>query len=489
MAQEVHPTDIDVFEESDLFLANAIKDDKENDKLDKTRYHKPIYSYIEVNSAARYNPPDTTFQDQSLTSTGSIYTSLTILYPYNANELPTIENNRIQFKLRDDTDHLNPVQITNTIVNYESLTDLDVFNVIFPINSISTLGDLANSIEVSLNQMLYDRAASQLINSSNASHMFSVTAYIDNVLNPDKISITISCQSGYQFIMSFITISNSFATIYPNPNNYTVYLDRLYSNVKQIRIIDGNVPFSDTIINSWNMNIQFSIRDSLNNDILDSNGNIIWSYVLELGNYSNDVSVFLASFETQLNTYIFNQSGQANVFTMTYVSNTGEVSITTSTYSFEMNLISYDTNGSRNLYVMLGYKSPTTESYTNNFTNLIKVNNGYGLYYYTPYTKVNFALSKYIWISINNYETIYDTLTNQYYFNKFPINQLLPIEQTFSLSTERIINKLDIQLYDETGIPYNTNMVNHSFTLEIIWYCDRFAGMNISSTRGSNNLK
>jgi hypothetical protein len=494
MTQEIHPSDIDVFEESHLFLTNKVKGDNKKNELDSIRLHKVNFSYIEVNSAARNNPPDLTFQEQTLKSTGQIYNSSAILYPYNADELPTIENNRIQFQLKDVKYPLDEVQIANSIYQYEILDDLYTFNVIFPVTGISTLGELADSIKYSLNQLLYLRAGTQLLNSTDPKHIFNVTAHIDQFLNPDKITITITCETNYKFIMTFLDVNNTYTDqVYPNSNNYSLYLNTIYYNIKQIRIIDADIPFSDTIINSWNMTVQFSIRDSLGNNILDSNGNSIWNYLLELGNYSNDVSVFLQSFEMQINQYIFNQTNNilyAHIFTINYVKNTGEITINCEpNFSFEMEFINYEGAGARNLYVMLGFKKSSTYLYTKKFTNLVPVNNGGGVYYFAPYGKINFAISKIIWININDFETIYDTYTNMYYFNKYPINELLPIEQTYVVSTERSIAKLDISLYDENGLPYNTNNVDHKFTLEIIWYADRFTGMNISSTRGSENVK
>jgi hypothetical protein len=154
-----------------------------------------------------------------------------------------------------------------------------------------------------------------------------------------------------------------------------------------------------------------------------------------------------------------------------------------------MEFVSVQRAGARNLYVMLGFKTNSTYLYTRKFTNLVPVNNGGGVYYSAPYSKINFAVSKFIWININDLETVYDTYTKMYYFNKYPINQLLPIEQTYVVSTERSISKIDVSLFDENGLPYNTNNVDHTFTLEIIWYTDRFTSMNISSTRDSDNVK
>jgi len=491
MTQEIHPSDIDIFEENDLFLINKVKDDKQKNEQDKVRLHKVNFSYIEINSAARNNPPDATFQDQTLKSTGPIYNSIAMLYPYNANEFPTLENNRIQFQIKDVFNTLDQIQIVNYIYSYELLNDLYTFNVIFPVGGITTLGELADSIKHSLNQQLYTKAGTQLKNSPDPQHIFNVTAHIDLVLNPDKITITITCQTNYKFIMTFMNVNNAYTDpVYPNPNNYSLYLNTIYYNIKQIRIIDANIPFSDTIINNWNMIIQFSIRANHGDNILDGNGNSIWSYLLELGNYSNDVSVFLQSFEMQLNNYVFSQTGIPDIFTIYYQPNTGEISITIDiNYSFEMEFVSVQRAGARNLYVMLGFKTNSTYLYTRKFTNLVPVNNGGGVYYSAPYSKINFAVSKFIWININDLETVYDTYTKMYYFNKYPINQLLPIEQTYVVSTERSISKIDVSLFDENGLPYNTNNVDHTFTLEIIWYTDRFTSMNISSTRDSDNVK
>ena len=112
------------------------------------------------------------------------------------------------------------------------------------------------------------------------------------------------------------------------------------------------------------------------------------------------------------------------------------------------------------------------------------MNNGNSILYKKPYSNINFSISEIIWIKINNFDTIYDTGTKSYFLNKVPINKNLPIQEIFSFAPIPYLNRLDIELFDEVGVPYNTNMMENSFTLEIIWYSERLYGTDIQSRVG-----
>lgn len=479
---------LDVYDDNDLFLTNAITDSKETDAEEKKRYHKNYNSYFYATSSSRNNPVIDLFAEPSLTSTGNIYTNLSILFPFDSSSM-SLPITKIQFKIRDIFIPTDPIQIISGIINSETSVDTELFDVYIPVDTLTnyTLGELASTIQSSINNLLFNRSSSQLIHSSDAANMFNVSAHIDTIINPDKITITISCQINFEFILTFTFSNNTIQEpIYPNPNNYSLYLDKTYSNIKCLRIIDAEIPFSDTIINEWNNIIEFKIRQG-STDIYTTDGSLTWKLVLDIGNYS--ITSFLSYFLLSLNTYIFTESGIANLFSIDpYNSENEIINIRiTPTYTFEMIFINDNKYGARNLYKMLGFKIPSTSSYTSIFTNSITINTG-SITYIKPYSPVNLATSKIIWININNIECVYDSYSRSFYFNKYPINKLLPIQYNYTFATEPHLFKLDISLFDEVGVPYNTNMADHSFTLEIIWYLDRLTGTDLSSRRGTNNI-
>lgn len=494
--------DIEIYDEDDKFLSNAIIEDEEADKLDKTKYVKPVTAYIEINSLARNqsHSSHSIFPEyQSLTSTGAHYTSFFSFYPFSLDKLPNELNVFIKFRLMHahtysaGSEQCDDGNIINSVINSEDESDVTIFDVIIPKANTENMAYFADEIKCQLNAVINSRAKSQLVkydendhHRGHGDHVFDVSAYIDSVINPDRVSITISCISDYMFVLSFIDPEDvKTEKTYPNPNNYSVNLDRIYNNVKEIAILDADIPFSDTIINSWNNTIEFSftIEDE---DIFDpETGELIWIYYIPIGNYTIDQ--FIQEFENGINMYIMSKTEITDqIFNICLVPNSGQITIS-SHHLFQFHMVSDKKYSPRNLYQMLGYQVDKTNGYTHTFTNAIIINTGRHIYY-KPYSSINFAVSNYIWIKLNNYETIFDTKTSKYYFTKFPINQILPTSQEFSLATIRQLYQLDVQLYDPVGVLYNTNMSNHRFTLAITYYLDLLQGTEYSSRRGTGNV-
>src|SRR5581483_10241604 len=92
---------------------------------------------------------------------------------------------------------------------------------------------------------------------------------------------------------------------------------------------------------------------------------------------------------------------------------------------------------------------------------------------------------------LNNYGTIYDTFTQNKYFMKFiiddnaiSVNTFVEIQHVFEDAPLSSLNVIDVRFYDENGLPYNFNDIDHSFTLEIVHQLDRLTGNDYSSRRG-----
>ena len=126
---------------------------------------------------------------------------------------------------------------------------------------------------------------------------------------------------------------------------------------------------------------------------------------------------------------------------------------------------------------MLGFNKSSTINYTHSFIN-------------ENYT--NLHTSEIIWINLNNIPTVYDTLTQKYYFNyvKKVYNDsnsnYLDIYYYFE-NTFRQLQKIDVEFYDKYGFPYDFNHKNNSFTIEIVYILDVFLGTHISATRNITN--
>ena len=67
---------------------------------------------------------------------------------------------------------------------------------------------------------------------------------------------------------------------------------------------------------------------------------------------------------------------------------------------------------------MLGYQYSATSLYTVNFSNLVTTND-----FSAPYQPIVLRKSQLIWMQLNNYETIYDSLTGTNYFCQFDLHK------------------------------------------------------------------
>lgn len=501
-----------------LFLANSTTEDNINDINDKKRYIKPEVAYIEISSSSRHNLPQHQFSEfPTFTCSGTQYDNYISLYPFKRPESLDIECNEeitfaIIFKVicteKNDSNIIN-FNINNT----ETQEDCTLFNTIIINSKIDDMAELAYNIETIMNKLVLSCIKKQFPehhhdhhHGHNHSHnIFSISIHNDDTINNDYLTLTISSANPYKFIINICNVvyKNNVQynepyvqqlKQYPNTNDYCVYLDRLYSNIKTIRIIDAYIPLSDTVINSYNNEILFSIK---HNDecIPDTEtGHLLWKYYIPIGNYTIDE--FIDTIESNINMLIMSKTGIIdNIFSFTYNKISGKFSITsTFSYTFKFNMVfnnqhSHNDNiNSRSLHVMLGFQFPCTSEheYVSEFNNLIPISCGNSIVW-KPYRCINFSVSKFVWIKLNDFETIYDTKTGKYYFNKYPINQNIPIGHIFTLATHRQLHEIHISLYDPTGTLYNTNMEENRFTLEITYYLDLLQGSSISERRGIYN--
>ncbi|MEO0236654.1 MAG: hypothetical protein ABIN35_00280 [candidate division WOR-3 bacterium] len=519
--------------EDDMLLTNAITENVVQDQIDKKRYFKEIKSYVTINSGARNTSKIEVIGDteSSLTSTGTIYINQYSFAPYSIvvdqngdpiyinNELVvmiSVNSNHIQFSLQDWTNY-------NSITQILTPSNTEIFDVYLSIsNQPITLSQLKSNIETNLN--LVAATGIGLDNSEDKDHMFTVEVLHDSIVNSDRATVNIQCQHNFHYIMTFYPmgdlptnqiisseeasneswINNNPNNVFPYPNNYALFLNKAYNHVKSIRIIASEIPNTDTIINSYNNHITFQLinkslpvneNDPESQNIKTKNGSIDWDVYLPYGNYN--LSQLLNQIEIQINVMLFGEANLSNVFTVTGSELSGIVEISVNDpYLFKWNFNENTKIKWRNLYQMLGFKDSKMLAYASKFNNTILNKTGSGVLR-CPYRAITLKKSHIVWMHLNNYETIYDTRTNTFYFCRFNLNNVpdgqyaydtfTPSVHIFNDAPLPVLNKIDVRIYDEMGMPYNFNGVDHSFTLEIVHYIDRLMGTDHSSRRGMND--
>ena len=100
---------------------------------------------------------------------------------------------------------------------------------------------------------------------------------------------------------------------------------------------------------------------------------------------------------------------------------------------------------------------------------------------------VNLFTNDSLYLKINNFDTLYDNFTDNYYFNKIFFSE--KNEEHFvhcCTIIENLINLsyLDIKIYNSYG-HFQKNLKDHWFVLEITYLEDRLVGTNIESTRSN----
>uniref|UniRef100_A0A6C0BMN4 Uncharacterized protein n=1 Tax=viral metagenome TaxID=1070528 RepID=A0A6C0BMN4_9ZZZZ len=517
----------------DLLLTNAVTENVAQDEIDKTRYLKETKSYINICSSARkMSAPEIDGGTNSLFTTGSDYYPIYPFAPYtlvtdsNGNPLEIDDNyfvnmsaniNHIQFRLQDITFETEPVQVLTP--GYS-----EIFDVFLPASGTNlTLDQLQSIMTTNLN--LVASTGNPLNHSPDRYHMFTVEIVRHPTVNPDRASITVQCQGHFQFTMTFFsygdlestliakpipasdaayTIQNPIS-VFPYPNSYAINLDKAYSVVKAIRVITSEIPNSDTIINSYNNHFSFRLINKTfppptednpySQNLRTSDGSLDWNLYIPYGNYT--LAQLVAQMELLINNMLYGEAHVSNVFTITGDQTTNVFEIAVSTpYAFKWNFWANSAISWKNLYQMLGYQNPTTPSYVTKFTNLINtlvetqtISN--------PYKPIILRKSKTVWLQLNNYETIYDTGTQIKYFCKFSLDKTkdgdfahdtyTPNVHVFVDGPIPVLQTIDVRMYDELGMPYNFNDIDHQFTLEIIHHVDRLMGNDYNSRRGVND--
>lgn len=525
--------------EDELLLTNAITENTVQDKVDKTRYLKEVKSYITVNSSARtqlpQQQPETLQQSRggfgsNLYSTGGNYGTLFNFAPFVFVESDddyyvhiTSDNNLVQIKLQD----ISNAQGTKQVLTPDGS---DEFSIYLPIGKYG-LDDLQRLIQTTIEQTISKSTDRTRASGGDPCLSFKVN-YNPNI-NPDRIMVQVISNAQYQFSISFgrskgfgsqpiappvpvsdgayvvqnpscgytdITYKTIEPTIYPFPNCYALDLDKNYTNVKSIRVVHSRIPNTDTIINPYNNHFTFTLRDlSTGQDILNNSGGVNWDVYMAFGNY--DLPSLTTYMQTLINAMIQQQAGLSDVFTIASDVTQGTFAISTpDPYTFTWEWDPNPKITARNLYNMLGFTTTAIKTNTQLYSNLVDVNIGtktHPVFVKQPAKAIVLRKSNVVWLQLNNLEAIYDTFTGYKYFcsfsldktpdNTFALDKFSPNVYVFVDIPLAIFNSVDVRLYDEDGQPYNFNMVDHSFELELVRHADFVMGFGESSRRGVND--
>jgi hypothetical protein len=202
---------------------------------------------------------------------------------------------------------------------------------------------------------------------------------------------------------------------YKSPNKYTVELTKKFINIKSLRLLSVEIPNTINNITCDNNIIILDIVDSSNNSIPLKPDKSPFSYIifqLDVGSYLIDD--FIIYFENKLNNIVndYNDIGLIDIFKITYVKETGEITINLININYKFHLkFWYNNNETFNLWYMLGFSYyhelnvDGTDKYDTFRTNLKKtcINHNLNIsdfYIYKPFRKPNMDQIKYIYLPI-----------------------------------------------------------------------------------------
>lgn len=429
-----------------------------------------LYFNVKINNYCKHKLT-TYFQDESFYSSGNDFIQKYTYYPYIDKE--NIKAHYIYMKIM--------YQNTDVLYNISNVTENNYYD--NDIHQIFILYDEFNTksaiIENTLNKYIKETCKTQINNISEKT-FFSVYGYVDDYGE----CISIYSKEDIKFKLEFDIIDKNDNKQEYNNNIYK--LDKIYNNIKSIKVIDMNIKFSDTIINKYNDTIKFKIY-KVNTYLEEDELYIDWK-IFYIEHYNYTIKELCEYIERELNTICDMKLFEICVS----LSNIIEIKIINMNYKFEFEFIETITS-QRSLHNMLGFKNNKTEFPTYIFTNQFIINNGKNLYYKT-YKHLNFEISNYMFMTINDIENLYDVHTQKYYFNKlnkFNNNNFIQYQTYIQYNFQTILKKLEflkINFYDSTGQLYNFNNDDNSIVLEITYFIDKLVGTDISSNRNADNI-
>ena len=430
------------YEYNDMLLTNEYNDNPIADTYDKSRYSELRTKYIEINSKARNSSFKTHSgnEQSALFSTGSNFVTEYDFYVFYASvngiAIDAI-NNRINIVLR-------------TYINNDMYNEI-TFSVLIRIG------------EYTLPTLKIEMQAAFDIHMPGAFTIFLE----EDIFDPTNIKFTLSSSSTGKFTAKFPHCSNAQSAqstqnlLYKSPSHYRLYLNTLYRNVKTIRLISSHFINTCTIINNSNNIIKYSIENHSSYSESDQ-------IEIPIGNYT----------PSALATYIVDTLN-FEIFGLYQITNYMSWTITNDRIRFVTEVDHFSLHFTGNLWEMLGLDSICTNGYVDQLIGSFDI---------------DLRKAEYIWLDINGFNTVYDTLSEKSYFNKVVFIDNKHSEQQTSgsdllfypvctiIDINYNLSYIDVNLFDAYGLPYVTTK-DHWFTLEIVYPEDRLIGTNIQTSR------
>ncbi len=323
---------------------------------------------------------------------------------------------------------------------------------------------------------------------------------------------------------------------YRHPNEYTIDLPRTFTNVKQVKLVSSEIPYTLNVINRYNNLIILAIRDVKTQDLIPlktgaSNFNY-FVFQLDLGNYS--LVELGKHMELKANALIESVSveGYKNLMQIEVNSNTGKVSIKINNppgknlefhwrFFFTHNLDNPDLPITQytNLWQILGFFRPyeITTNGSDKYTQLLSNSFDFGVNpiikddvpndleefrIIKPYRKPDMKPYKYIYLTIEGLNTITDVenpnvtnfqdrdvfakiLFDVDDYGETAYNTFISNPKIFYDGPTTILDRLKIKWIDFAGLPVDFNLRDHSFAIEITEYIDVLDSNSYSSRRGT----
>lgn len=306
-------------------------------------------------------------------------------------------------------------------------------------------------IFLSIRKKTFEELETELINKFLSLNI-TCSLYID-IFN-DIINCILTCTN--QFVCTFFNEdidflqSNNYLC-----NDYKIYINNTIKNVKVIRLMSSYFKNSYTVINKYNNYINIKIND------------INYTYTIPIGNYNFNIDNIFDQLIIGLNDLIFGETLIPNFFS----------------YSFDGNINS----------IVISGIMPFIIDFAIDFEYIFHFEKS--LNYITEYRNIpniiNLLPFNYIFIKLNDYNNLYDTLSDNYYFMKIVFSDNIiynhSINYTIESSESSTISYFHVQIYDYKGNKLDP-CLDHSFTVEIINSEDRLVGTNIESNRSNYKL-
>lgn len=297
----------------------------------------------------------------------------------------------------------------------------------------------------------------------------------------------------YVNVNSLLVQRQHLEQTYPDPAHFIFTMHRSYTNVKSVRVIQSEIPNTETMITGGNNRIDFTLKN------VGAGTTQSYTYYIPLGDYTT--TQLATQMQDDMNDLAAAFAGP-DAFTITIDLNINKTTIsvrqapppalefTIEFFDFSTLMVSDAIDPDIDLYKMLGFEDNNYPNFMTSLTNYIPSNFGS---YDVPARPVAIRLAKYVMLSIRGLDNVFDELTLIPFLSLFTFNDVEQNQMainTFSKTVSifdpplRELSVLDITWINEFGLVYNFNGTNYAFILEIVELQDRLMSSNMDVRRG-----